>query len=52
MNTKGKIILTPMEKLTQGYERFIKGKELSEGGKKNFDKAIKKATQPKQRGSK
>lgn len=44
--------VTPMEKLTQGYEKFIKGQELKEGGKKQFDKAIKKAAKPKQRGSK
>ncbi len=43
---------TPMEKLTQGYEKFIKGKELDQEGKKLFDKAIKKAAKPKQRGSK
>lgn len=35
---------TPMDKLTQGYEKFIEGKELSQGGKKNFNKTIKKAT--------
>ena len=40
---------TPMEKLTQGYEKFIKGKELKEDGKKQFDKSIKKATNSKER---
>jgi hypothetical protein len=40
---------TPMEKLTQGYEKFIKRKETNENGKKLFDKTLKKAT--KQRGS-
>lgn len=41
---------TPMEKLTQGYEKFIKGKEVNKNGKKLFNKTLKKAT--KQRGSK
>jgi hypothetical protein len=44
--------LTPMEKLTAGYEKFIKGKELKENSQENFNKAIKKAAKPKQRGSK
>jgi len=43
---------TPMEKLTQGYEKFIKGKEASDHVKEQFDKAIKKASKPKERGSK
>jgi hypothetical protein len=43
---------TPMEKLTQGYEKFIKGKEQNQEGKKVFDKTLKNATRPKQRGSK
>jgi hypothetical protein len=43
---------TPMEKLTQGYEEFIKDKELNKDGKKQFDKVIKKVAKPKQRGSK
>jgi hypothetical protein len=43
---------TPMDKLTQGYEKFIKGKELKGDGKGEFDKVIKKAANPKQRGSK
>ncbi len=44
---------TPMEKLTQGYEKFIKGQELNKDGKDQFDKALKKAVTPKkQRGSK
>jgi hypothetical protein len=42
--------LTPMEKLTSGYEEFIKGKETKKNGKKIFEKTLKKAT--KQRGSK
>ena len=44
---------TPMEKLTEGYEDFIKGKEVKEGGKDAFEKVIKKAvTKPKQHGLK
>lgn len=46
---KGK---TPMEKLTKGYEEFIKGQELKKNGKKAFNKTIKKAAKPKQRGLK
>jgi hypothetical protein len=38
---------TPMEKLTAGYEAFIKRQELKENGKEQFDKAIKKASNPK-----
>lgn len=45
-----KIAKTPMEKLTQDYEKVIKGKELNKNGKQLFDKAIKKAAKP--RGSK
>ena len=52
MNKTSKPEQTPMDKLTAGYEEFIKGKELKENGKKLFDKAIKKATKIKQRGSK
>lgn len=45
--------LSPMEKLTQGYEKFIEGKETNQGGKTTFNKAIKKAAKPKkQSGSK
>jgi hypothetical protein len=43
---------TPMEKLTQGYEKFIKSRELSKEGKQAFDKAIKKAAKPKGRSAK
>ena len=43
---------TPMEKLTAGYEEFIKGKELNPNGKELFEKAIKKAATSKPRGSK
>ena len=43
---------TPMDKLTQGYEKFIKGQELKNNGKTVFDKTLKKAAKPKQRVSK
>lgn len=44
---------TPMEKLMEGYEDFIAGKETKEGGKDAFEKAIKKAvSKPKPHGSK
>lgn len=46
--TKG----SPMEKLTQGYEKFIEGKELNKSGKKIFETVVKKAVKPKQRGLK
>ena len=38
---------TPMEKLTQGYEKFIKGKKVNKVGKVAFDKVIKKASKPR-----
>ena len=38
---------TPMEKLTQGYEKFIKNKEVNENGKEQFEKALNKATKKK-----
>ena len=41
---------TPMEKLTQNHEKFMKDKEVNPNGKELFDKTLKKAT--KQRGSK
>lgn len=41
-----------MEKLTQGYDNFIKGKKQNHEGKTAFDKALKKAAKPKQRESK
>jgi hypothetical protein len=34
---------TPMEKLTKGYEKFIKGKEINSEGKKLFDKTLNKS---------
>ena len=44
---------TPMEKLTQGYKVFIKGKELDTAGAKKFNKVLNAAATPKkQRGSK
>ena len=43
---------TPMEKLTQGYEKFVEGKDLKKNGKEQFNKAIMKAAKPKLRGSK
>jgi hypothetical protein len=45
-------VKSQMEVLTQGYEDFIKGQELKKGGKKLFDKVIKKAIKSKQHGSK
>ena len=36
-----------MDKLTQGYEKFIKEKELKEDGKTQFENTIKKAVPPK-----
>jgi hypothetical protein len=50
--TKVKKTQTPMEKLTQGYEKFIKGKKTNPSGKSDFNKGLKKAAKPKQRGSK
>ncbi len=41
-----------MEKLTRGYEEFIKGKEVKKDGKKLFERVIRKAVAKKQRGSK
>ena len=41
-----------MDKVTAGYEQFIKGKKVNKNGKELFDKAIKKASKPKQLGSK
>jgi hypothetical protein len=38
---------TPMEKLTSGYEKFIKGKEVNKNGKVAFNKALKKAAKPR-----
>ncbi len=47
---KGK---TPMERLTAGYEDFIKGKSFNSNGEVLFEKVIKKAVSTKkQRGSK
>ena len=41
-----KKVKTPMEKLTQGYEEIIKGKELNKKGGKVFKEVIKKASKP------
>ena len=41
-----------MDKITAGYEQFIKGKKLNKNGKEIFEKAIKKASKLKQLGSK
>jgi hypothetical protein len=41
-----------MEKLTAGYEKIIKGRELKKDGKTFFDKTLKKAAKPKGRASK
>ena len=50
MKSKGKKEKTPMEKLTQNYEKFIEGKETNPKGKELFNKTLKKASKP--RGSK
>lgn len=41
-----------MEQLTSGYEQLIKGKKVNKNGKALFEKALKKSTKIKQRGSK
>lgn len=38
---------TQMDKLTQGYEKFIKGKEAKEISQGDFEKALKKVSKPK-----
>ncbi len=35
-----------MEKLTAGYENFIKGKESNNKGRNLFDKIVKKSAKP------
>jgi len=52
MNEPKKRNVTPMEKLTQGYEKFIEGKGVNKSGKKVFETVVKKAAKPKPRGSK
>jgi hypothetical protein len=47
MKSKKKKEKTPMEKITQNYEKFIKDKEVNENGKELFDKALKKAINKK-----
>ena len=49
---KSKPAQTQMDRLTEGYEKFIKDKEVNKKGKELFNKAIQKAAKPKQRGSK
>jgi hypothetical protein len=44
---KGKKKKTPMEKLTEGYEKLMKGKEIDPNGKEKFEKALKKAAKPR-----
>ena len=41
-----------MAEVSSGYETFIKDKDVKATGKAAFDKTIKKAATPKQRGSK
>lgn len=38
---------TDMDKLTEGYEEFIKGKGVNKNGKKVFNNALKKAATTK-----
>jgi hypothetical protein len=38
--------ITPMEKLTANYEKFISRKTTVSNGKMQFSNAIKKATKP------
>lgn len=38
---------TPMEKLTAGYSKLIKGKQLNNNNKELFDKVLKKAVKPR-----
>ena len=38
---------TPIEKLTAGYEKFIKGKEVNKNGKIQFEKTLIKAIKKK-----
>lgn len=44
---KSKKEKTPMEKLTENYENFIKDKGINKKGKETFDKILKKATTPR-----
>ncbi|MDB5227298.1 MAG: hypothetical protein JWN78_1491 [Bacteroidota bacterium] len=39
---------TSMEKLTAGYEKFIKGKKLNKDGKQSFEEVIKKTVTKQQ----
>ena len=44
---KKKKTSTPMEELTKNYEKFIKGKELTDNGKEVFEKVVKKIVKKK-----
>ncbi|WP_255580671.1 hypothetical protein [Ferruginibacter albus] len=41
-----------MNELSANAEKLLKGKELNPNGRELFEKVIKKASTPKQRGSK
>ncbi|CAN5489114.1 hypothetical protein BH11BAC5_BH11BAC5_43130 [soil metagenome] len=41
-----------MDKLTEGYEKFIENKDTIQDSKKLFEKTIKKAAKTKQHGLK
>jgi hypothetical protein len=47
MKNKSKKKQSQMESLTDGYEKFIKGKEVNPEGKKLFEKTLKKASKPR-----
>ena len=47
---KSKKKKSPMDKLTQGYEKLMEGKEVDPAGKEKFEKTLKKAV--KSRGAK
>ena len=41
-----------MDEVSKRYEKFIQRKELNDNGRELFEKTLKKASTPKQRGSK
>lgn len=43
---------TPMDRLTAGYNKLMKGKKVNDNGKQLFENAIKKTAKSKSRGSK
>ena len=47
MAKKSKDKLTTMEKLTEGYEKFIKGKQVKKTGGKLFDKVLNSSVKNK-----